>query len=144
MSLVSIHAAIKAKLETLKPATLKEVYGSKVNPLEKEFADFPVAELIESGNEGDYLSTKENMRVYPFEIYLYQEIEKAGGVDSAYGILRSIVDTVLDAFDNDQGLSGVADWVEPAISGFTDFPRKDKTIAVAIITLKIHKTKNIT
>lgn len=144
MSLILIHAAIKAKLETLKPATLKEVYGSKINPLEKEFADFPAAELIESGNEADYLSTKENMRVYPFEIYLYQEIEKAGGVDEAYGILRSVVDTILDAFDNDQGLDGAADWVEPAISGFADFARRGKTIAVAIITLKVHKAKNIT
>ena len=144
MSLVLIHAAIKAKLETLKPAILKEVYGSKINPLEKEFADFPVAELIESGNEADYLSTKENMRVYPFEVYIYQEIEKAGGVDEAYGILRGVVDTILDTFDNDQGLNGSADWVEPAISGFTDFQRRDKTIAVAIINLKVHKTKNLT
>lgn len=144
MSLVSIHAAIKAKLETLKPATLKEVYSSKINPLEKEFVDFPVAELVESGNEADYLSIKENMRVYPFEIYLYQEIEKAGGVDEAYGILRSVVDTVLDTFDNDQGLDGAADWVEPAISGFTDFQRRDKTIAMAIITIKVHKAKNLT
>lgn len=143
MSLVLIHAAVKAKLESLKPATLKEVYASKINPLEKEFSDFPVAELIESGNEADYLSTKENMRVYPFEIYLYQEIEKAGGTDEAYGILRSAVDTILDAFDNDQGLGGSADWVAPAMSGFTDFARRDKTIAVAIVNLKIHKTKNL-
>lgn len=144
MSLVLIQAAIKTKLETLKPAILKEVYASKINPLEKEFADFPVAELIESGSEADYLSTKENMRVYPFEVYIYQEIEKVGGSDEAYGILRSTIDTVLDLFDNDQGLGGSADWVDPAISGFADFPRRDKTIVVAIVTIKVHKAKNLT
>ena len=81
------------------------------------------------------------MRVYPFEIYVYQEVEKAGGIDEAYGILREVVDTIIDTFDNYQDLGGVADWVEPAISGFSDFARRNKTIAVAIITLKVHKVK---
>jgi hypothetical protein len=144
MSLVSMHAAIKAKLETIKPEILKEVYGCKINPLEKDFSDFPVAELIESGNEADYLSSKENMRVYPFEIYIYQEIEKAGSAENAYGILRSAIDVILDLFDNDQSLGGFADWVEPAISGFSDFQRRGKTIAVAIATIKAHKSKNLT
>ena len=144
MSLVSIHAAIKAKLDTLISATLKEVYGYKINPLEQEFANYPVAELIESGNESDYLSTKEYMRVYPFEIYIYQEVEAAGGINEAYGILRAAVDTILDTFDNYQDLRSAADWVEPAMSGFADFPRRNKTIAVAIINLKVHKVKTLT
>jgi hypothetical protein len=131
------------KLETLKPATLQEVYGYKINPLEHEFAKFPVAELIESGSEADYLSTKENMRVYPFEIYIYQEVEAAGGMSKAYEKLRGVVDTILDTFDNYQDLGGAADWVEPAISGFSDFTRRNKTIAVAVITLRFHKLKQL-
>lgn len=141
MSLVNIHQAIKDKLDTLIPDTLKEVYGYKINPLEFEFNNFPAAELIESGNEADYLSTKENMRVYPFEVYIYQDVEKAGGMKEAYEKLRSVVDTILDTFDNYQDLGGVADWVEPAISGFSDFARRNQIIAVAIITLKVHKVK---
>lgn len=141
MSLVSIHNAIKTKLEGLIDGTLKEVIGYKINPLEYEFRGFPVAEVIESGNEADYLTTKENIRVYPFEIYIYQEVEEAGGMEEAYKRLREVVDTILDAFDNDQDLGGAADWVEPAISGFADFAKRNKTIAVAIVTLKVHKVK---
>ena len=144
MSLSSIHSAIVSKLETLIDATLKEVYGYKINPLEFEFNSFPAAELIESGNEADYLSTKENMRVYPFEIYIYQDVEKAGGMSEAYEVLREVVDTIIDTFDNYQDLGGAADWVEPAISGFSDFARRNQTIAVAIITLKVHKVKTLT
>lgn len=140
MSFVSIHNAIKSKLESLMPVTLKEVYGEKINPLEHEFAKFPVAELIESRNESDYLSTKENMRVYAYEIYVYQGIEEAGGVSQAYDNLRSVVDTILNTFDNDQDLGGVVDWVEPSFAGFADFSKRNKTIAVAIITIKCHKS----
>jgi hypothetical protein len=143
MSIVSIHSAIKNKLESLVGDTLKEVIGYKINPLEFEFKDYPVVELIESGNESDYLSTKENMRVYPFEIYIYQEVEAAGGMKEAYEKLREVVDIILDIFDNDQDLGGVADWVEPAISGFSDFVKRNKTIAVAIVTLKVHKVKTL-
>lgn len=139
MSFVNIHTAIKTKLESLIPATLQEVYGEKINPLEHEFAKFPVAELIESGNEADYLSTKENMRVYAYEIYIYQGVEEAGGISQAYGSLRGVVDTTLNTFDNYQDLGGTADWVEPSFAGFSDFARRNKTIAVAIITLKCHK-----
>jgi hypothetical protein len=139
----SIHDAIEDKLGTLKTDTLKEVYGYKLDPLEFEFADFPVAVMVESGNDSDYLSTKENMRVYPFEIYIFQEVEKAGGMKEAYEILRSTVIAILDTFDNYQDLGGAADWVEPAMSGFLDFPRKNKTMATAIITLKVHKVKTL-
>ena len=141
MSFYSIHNAIKEKLERLKPNTLKEVYGEKINPLEHEFVKFPVAELIESGNEADYLSTKENMRVYAYEIYIYQGIEEAGGANKAYQNLRHVVDTILDTFDNDQNLGGEADWLEPSFAGFYDFAKRNKTIAVAVITLKVHKAK---
>ena len=144
MSFYSIHSAIKTKLETLKTATLQEVYGEKINPLEHEFAKFPVAELIESGNEADYLSTKENMRVFAYEIYIYQGVEEAGGISKAYESLRKVVDTILDTFDNYQDLGGAADWVEPSFAGFSDFARRNKTIAVAVVTLKCHKVKTLT
>jgi hypothetical protein len=128
------------KLNTLVSATLKEVVGYKIDPLEYEFAQFPVAEVIESGNDSDYYTNKENMRVYAFEVWIYQESENSG-LDSAYSTLRSAVDAIIDAFDNDQTLGGAVDWVEPAPAGFSDFPRRGKKMAAAVVTLRCHKLK---
>lgn len=143
MSIVALRTKILDKLTSLVPATLKEVYGYKINPLEAEFGSYPVAELLESGNEADYFTNKENIRAYGYEIFIFVEAENQG-LDAAYSTLRSTVDALIDAFDTDFTLSGVADaGVEAAPSTFSDFRGRSGKVAVAVITLKCHKTKLI-
>ncbi len=141
MSFVAVRAKILDKLNTLVPATLKEVYENKVSPLEAEFGSYPVAELLESGNEADYFTNAENLRTFAYEIFIFVEAENQGIV-AAYAALRTAVDAVLDAFDADCTLSGVADGgVDAASAGFSDFRGRGGRVAVATITLKCRKTK---
>ncbi|MBI5071830.1 hypothetical protein HZB93_03000, partial [Candidatus Falkowbacteria bacterium] len=113
----------------------------KISPLDAEFGSYPVAELLESGNEADYFTNAENIRNYAYEIFIFVEAENQG-LDAAYSALRSAVDALIDAFDADYTLSGVADGgIDAAPSSFSDFRGRGGKVAVAVITLKCHKTK---
>lgn len=144
MSFVTLRDSILTKLNALIPATLKEVYGYKIPFMEMEFGSYPVAELIESSNEADYFTNSENLRTFAFEIWLYVEAENQG-IESAFTILRTTVDTLLDTFDNDYTLGGVADGgIDASVSGFSDFRGRSKRVAFANITLRCRKIKTLT
>ncbi|MFA5128570.1 MAG: hypothetical protein WC445_01235 [Patescibacteria group bacterium] len=141
MSLVATFTKVLDKLTGLVPATLKEVYDCKIDPLGAEFGSYPVAQLLESQNEADYFTNKENISVFAYEIFIFVEAENQG-LSSAHSLLRSTVDTIINAFDSDFTLGGVADaGVEAAFAGFSNFSRRGGKMAVATITLKCHKTK---
>lgn len=143
MSFNTIRTAILNKLNTLVPATLKEVYGYKINPLEEEFGSYPVAEVIESGNEADYFTNAENLRTFAYEIYIFVEAENQG-IENAYTALRSAVDTLIDTFDIDYTLGGAAEGgVDAAAAGFSDFRGRSGRMAVATVVLKCRKIKSV-
>jgi hypothetical protein len=72
----------------------------------EEFTKFPVAMLETVRNESDYETTTQNKRTYVFSIYILQDIESVE-MKKARRIIQDAVDAVLDAFDNDQQLSGI-------------------------------------
>lgn len=74
-----------------------------------EFSGWPAAYVVPSENDGDYETTKENIRTYAFIVRLFHEA-KVGGTDAAISALESLVDALLDAFDQED-LKGAGDRV---------------------------------
>lgn len=64
------------------------------------FDGYPAAYVVPSENDGDYETTKENIRNYAFIVRLFYET-KQGGIGPAISALEGIVDSVLDAFDQE-------------------------------------------
>lgn len=64
------------------------------------FSGYPAAYVAPSDNEGDYDNTTENKRTYAFLMRIFYS-SKSIGVATALTRLEQIVDTVIDAIDND-------------------------------------------
>lgn len=65
-----------------------------------EFSGYPAAFIAPSENAGDYETNKENERVYAFVITILYETKKKTNAQ-AFSALRSLVDTVIDALDQE-------------------------------------------
>lgn len=65
-----------------------------------KFTGYPAAYVVPSDNEGDYETTRENIRTYSFIVRLFYDT-KASGVEAALNALEDIVDSCLDAFDQE-------------------------------------------
>jgi len=83
-----------------------ELISATFNYEAQQFNEDPVAVVTPSGNESDYSTTKENERIYAFNLKLFvsrtdREPEQADRV------LRNLVDSVLDDFDKDYYFVGL-------------------------------------
>ena len=81
---------------------IQEVFSYEV----EEFSGDPACTVTPSGNEGDYNTTEENIRLYSFNIRLFvnrdtREKKKADEV------LTELVDSVIDDFDKNYTFSGI-------------------------------------
>lgn len=94
MSFNTLRPQIKSLLESV--STIQEV---KSYPTLK-FNGYPAAYVVPSDNEGEYETTSENVRIYAFIVRLFYETKNTG-IDGALDALEDIVDTVLDALDQD-------------------------------------------
>jgi len=94
MSFQVIRPQIATLLETLD--TIQEVSSSP----KIKFTGYPAAHVVPSDNESDYESTTENVRTYAFIVRVFYET-KVTGVAGAYTALDTIVDSVLDLFDQE-------------------------------------------
>ena len=78
----------------------------------EEFKGDPACTITPSENESDYNTTEENVRIYAFNVRLYVNRTIAPpGKDpksDADRKLRNLVDSVLDDFDSDYTLTGIA------------------------------------
>src|SRR3990167_7935337 len=63
-----------------------------------KFSGYPAAYVLPSDNDGDYETTKENIRTYAFIVRIFYDT-KDSGIETAIASLEGIVDSVLDAFD---------------------------------------------
>lgn len=106
MSWVNVRAAIKAKLDTLVPATLGCVLNGEQDKQSVEIPVWPAAELMRVQTDPDYLDNKDDMQSYVFAVNLYYPRE---GSDSATVeiFMDAIIDAVMQAFLDDATLGGV-------------------------------------
>jgi len=109
-SFSTLHTAIKAKLDTLSGSgqPLAVVYGYH----EASPSGYPAASVEMSTLGNDFFTTKDNLRAYAFDIFIYQEFSTIGR-ESAVGILMDVVDAVVAAFDGDFSLGGACDYCKP-------------------------------
>jgi hypothetical protein len=138
----NIKLKIKSMLDalvtdgTLKFAFIDDMRRSAV--LERDVPKFPAAILASPATDSGYSTNRENMRTYTFTIVI---IQKGENMQSSEDI-EELSETVLDAFDNDPTLSGLADGgMEPSSSTPEAMSTQDKSFIVFRITLKIHASK---
>jgi hypothetical protein len=110
MSYVSIVAKIKSKLEAI--TQVKEVWDFPINAFKAEIKDWPIAVIVESSNESDYLTTSENFIVYAYEIWLFNRVDNAI-LKKEWEKHREVMDAVLDAFHKDPTLGGTVINIKP-------------------------------
>ncbi len=104
-----IKAAILADLQTLVPATLNSAFAddmSKVNPFDRDFPGFPCAVVIApTVDSSQYEDWRTNLRDYTFWIAV---VAKPEMIQKDPASLESLMDAVLNVFDNDVTLQGSA------------------------------------
>ena len=94
MSWKVLRPQIKSVLDEI--TTLQEVsQAPKI-----KFDGYPAAHIVPSENSNDYETTKENIRTYVFTVRLFYET-KATTIENAMLGLEEVVDSVIDAFDQE-------------------------------------------
>lgn len=141
MSLVSIRAKIKEKLDARKGdgQPLVDVYQEH----RTDFSGYPVATFEPSDIESDFETTTQNYRNYVFRIVLHQEIENTGR-ENAIGILASLVDTIIQDFEEDWSLGGVVDQCNAVPLNFGIYDEGAGKVMFAEIKLDCKKLVQIT
>ena len=130
MSLVSIHTAIKNKLDDV--GGLHIAFGYETG---KE-TGYPYATITHDRLESAFGDTKRNINDWFFTIRLYVERTPEGfGVDVAERISRELIDEVLTAFHMDVTLSGTCKFIEPLDADFS-YTEGPESVRIAEITLK--------
>ena len=141
-NVTNIKLKIKAMLDALVVAgTLKFTLVDdlrKSAALETEIPKFPAAILASPSTDSGYSTNRENMRTYTFKIAIIQKGENIQSLSD----IEELSETVLDAFDNDPTLSGLADGgMEPSSSTPEAMVTQDKSYIVFSIILKVHASK---
>lgn len=93
----------------------------------------PFATVIPSGNASDYGSTSENRRTYAFKVRIFIERNTRGN-SAADTLLRTIIDALINAFDQDITLGGNALMVLAAPSewGYVQGAKEYRTAEINI------------
>ena len=112
MSLVTLHANILALLQTI--STLQEVSTRPTF----QFSGFPACFIAESGNQNDFEDQQNNLRVYSWNVWLFQEFDKTS-VDDAYSILRTEVDNIVGKFDAQESPTSSRSLADNLPAGYT-------------------------
>lgn len=63
----------------------------------------PFAVIVPSGNDSDYLTTQENIRIYAFKVMIFVS-RKIRSKKDADKVMRNLVDSVINDFDKDYTL----------------------------------------
>src|SRR5574340_1114653 len=66
-----------------------------------DWGGYPAAFIAPSGNESDFLTNIENVRVYAFKIWLFQEYDQTT-LSDAYNILLDETENILNKFDEQE------------------------------------------
>ncbi len=82
-------------------SSIQEVYEFPT----EQFGGNPAAVIESIRSESDFQTITDNRRTYFFSIYIYQEVESKTD-KIARRIIQGCAGDVMDAFDNDQLLSG--------------------------------------
>lgn len=127
----SFRTKIEEKLNDMQ--TLKTVYDfDSANPN----GQYPLATMAVESGEAEFLSTQHFLRSHRFKIRVFQERTNVGqGVETAENISMDVLEEMLNAFDMDTTLSGVAKYVRP-IEYNTDYEDREHATRVLEVVLE--------
>lgn len=131
----TIRTAINSKLATLvgtgKPLAVVYDYH------ESNISGYPAVTFAVSDYEGDFLTNRDNLRTYTYQLYVYAEITVAG-LDTTEGILDGAADAVISAFESDTTLGGVVDWCGAMAGARQTFETPQGLVRVQQLSLRCH------
>lgn len=131
--LTDIAAAIVTKLGTI--SSLNGVYAYEID--KPTNGGYPFATVTQSEFTGKFGDTQRNVRHYNFIVRVYQERTQAAfGNEKGERLIRSIIDEIITAFDNDTRLGGTVKWIEPASGNFDYIDREIGDTRVCEIVLE--------
>lgn len=94
MSWYVLRPQIESVLKTV--STLQEI--SRAPKI--RFNGYPAAHIVPSENSGDYETTSENIRTYSFTVRVFYDTKETP-IEDALVALEEVVDSVIDAFDQE-------------------------------------------
>ncbi len=140
-----LSTALIEKLQSL--TKIQSFYNYEASNIEGT----PALTLIPSGNESDYSSTTENIRVYGFVLRLYVD-RKSGNTEeqTTEKAMRDLVDDVLNRLDANHQLNNI-----PQTTGYTflfmeaapsrwGYAGRETIQRVAEINIRIHFHVDVT
>lgn len=143
MQSTDIKNKIKALLDGL---VTSEVLGEvqmddfKKSVLDRDYANYPAAVLTGPATTSEYLTNRDNIRTYTFEIIVLQNAENV----SSSTEIEELVEAILNVFDNDPTLTGSANGaVEPSASSPAPAMSRGKTFIGFVISLKARAIINL-
>jgi hypothetical protein len=103
MSFSILRSKIQSTLEGI--SAIQKVYNYPKLP---DDTGLPMVSITPSDADSDYETTDENKRLYTFVLRVFYET-KSGGTSNAVSALEGLIDTIVDTFDQDDTLTGIAD-----------------------------------
>jgi len=103
MSYINLKSQIISKLETIGDIQQVEEYPTT------DVNGYPAAIVRSLEMDNEYETTCDNLETYKFVVYILGE-NSAGfkGIKKTRSLIEELSDTVVDAFDNDEFLSGIS------------------------------------
>lgn len=102
-----IRALIAAKLATLLDTDNESIFGAILEYASSKFDEYPAVTILPTGgSQGEMKDTGRNIRVFSFDVSIYQEQTNAGKTQQeANTVMTDICDRVLQAFDQDRNFN---------------------------------------
>lgn len=92
---------IKTLLDAVHDGSGNDIFEEISKEPKFSFKGYPACFIAPSGNENDYLTTQDNIRVYAYKVWCFQEFEVTKIAD-AYNILLDAVDNVINKIDREE------------------------------------------
>ena len=119
---------------------IKQTLDYPEDRMAEVIADYPIALVVESGNENDYLSNKENITAFAYQVWIVSKVDNSTVQDEWYK-MRDIRDEILQYFSTNFTLGGTVMNVIPAPSVLVAAQDEiaSKTVISGYVTLKCEK-----
>jgi len=83
-----------------------------------EFSGYPAAFIGVSGNENDFQSTQDNMRIYSYKIWIFNEYDQTAYA-TAYDALLDIAESVINKLDEQESPDSAREMANSLDSKYT-------------------------
>lgn len=144
MSIASIKSAIASNLQDLVTDEVLAGYTSteiKKNPLAADIPNYPHAFLMPPSLESAVLDNRSVLRTYSFDIVIILNAENITTSDE----VETLIESVVDKFDNDPTLQGTArGGVLPVSSSPVPYQHNGKDLIMIVVAIEAKADVDLT